>query len=425
MSRSRARVDVDAENIFSQHKTRLAEHALDADAIVSANAVHDTQAPRVVSYLAPTEQEIRDALRSQHAREVATDALSRELVKRQLEELEEREKRQAQKEMEKALADTEADEKYILERRMQHTANREALAARSFRGFAFMIQSMRNAVQVLRHGNAEARETDALAAQREHESQVKSKRFVGAQGKSLARYWLEDRTQQRFQTTAGWYLSESHHDPSGADASMLTAFFAAFVARMLYASILEALLFVTLLVLFEVLVWFVVRAAMPVLATHLDRTESLLLALVYNLVAYANGLFLAAYALAIFPHLHSFADACGTTSAVHTILWVDCTTSRTFILIAYLFVFGFLGVYRNVYCFAVLALLLCAPFMVALGIDKHEPVDVFNTFTFTSLSMAYFFMCFAAPVRGSYVWNYLLSVTWYWFAISILAGFGF
>ena len=288
---------------------------------------------------------------------------------------------------------------------------------RTLRGAASLVFGTNSAQR-------EAVERDNNEEHRRHESKQKHKLLVGAQSKSLSRYWLEHELKHRFQATMGWYLNEAHHDATGADPGMISMFLVAFLARTIYRTSLEAIALVVLITIVTAFVWFVVRACWPVTARYLDRTESLLLAFVYDLFAFVAGLFVASYTLMVWPGLKSYAEACGEVDN-DTPLWVDCTDGRTFVLIAYLFVFAFLGIFSSVYRVTILALLLTAPFMIILGFHTHETLDTFYTFTFVSLAMAYFYATFARPVRGSYVWNLLLGISWYLFVVSVLVGFGF
>jgi len=292
---------------------------------------------------------------------------------------------------------------------------------------ANLARSLRGAASLVLGTNRTQRDAAERARNEEHrrhESKQKHKLLVGAQSKALSRYWIEHELKHRFQATMGWYLNEAHHDATGADPGMISMFLVAFLARTIYRTALEAIALVVLLTIVTALVWFVVRACWPVTARYLDHTESLLLAFVYDAFAFVAGLFVASYTLLVWPGLKSYAEACGEVDN-DTPLWVDCTNGRTFVLMAYLFVFAFLGIFSSVYRVTILALLLTAPFMIILGFHSHETLDTFYTFTFASLSMAYFYATFARPVRGSYVWNLLLGISWYLFVVSILSGFGF
>ena len=290
-----------------------------------------------------------------------------------------------------------------------------------------VARAIRGALSLALHASSEHRdEAEQLdnRAHMQHETRQKHKLLVGAQSKTLARYWIEHNLKNRFQATMGWYLNEAHHDPTGADPAMISMFLVAFLARAVYRTALEAIVLVVLVAVVTTVIWFLVRACWPVTARHLDRTESLLLAFVYDIFAFAAGLFVASYTLQLWPGLQSYAEACGEVDS-DSILWVDCTNGRTFVIIAYLFIFAFLGVFASVYRVTILALLLTAPFMIILGFHTNEPLGVFYTFTFTSLSMAYFYATFARPIRDSYVWNLLLGMSWYLFVVSVLVGFGF
>jgi len=380
--------------------------------------------------LAETRAEIEAAQKTLKARQyLATTVERSEADKQRIEELERREQL-----LKWAL--TEEGQRELRNNRAQETeaAAQEKPIAPTRRGpplaalFAHNLAlAIRNAASIVLHTSEEhAAETEKINEEehRAHESRQKHKLLVGAQNKSLARYWLEHELKHRFQATMGWYMSEAHHDETGADPSMISMFLIAFLARAIYSNALEAILLVVLLGIFTAFVWFVSRACFPVAARYMDRTESLLLAFVYDIFAFAAGIFVASYTLALWPGLLSYADACGETNS-NSVLWVDCTNGRTFVIMAYLFIFAILGVFSSVYKITILALLLTTPFMIMLGFHTNEPLDVFYTFTFASASMAYFYATFARPIRGSYAWNLLLGISWYLFAVSVLIGFGF
>jgi hypothetical protein len=203
-------------------------------------------------------------------------------------------------------------------------------------------------------------------------------------------------------------------------------FMLAFLVRAVYATAYEAIVFLALYAVAELLVWFAVRALWPQTAKHLDDTESMWLALVYNLMAFGMGLSVASYMLAVWPGLMSVAEALGAGSINEHLLWVDGTNARLFVVLAYLFVFVTFSAMPSLYILCATAFAVCAPIaVVVLRFDKHEPRALFHNLLFTSLSLLYFYASFVKPVRGAYLWNLLLAVSWYLFVLSMLVGFAF
>ena len=283
----------------------------------------------------------------------------------------------------------------------------------------------------LSRGNTPQQVADGQLARehrhRQHEHLLKHKVLIGAQGKTLARYWIELGPHNRFQSTAAWYLNEAHHDPTGSDPTMIAMFLVAFLARFVYASALEAFVFGLIISPLDALVWFVARAAWPVISQSLDATESIWLTFVYNLFSFATAIAVASYALALWPGLASVSDV--LTQPNHNtsyFLWVNGVDTRVFLALLYLFMLALFSGFAALYAVSLFGFVLFAPFSVAiLRFDEHEPLRLFNSLLFCTLSMAFFYASFARPIRNTYVWNLVLAVSWYLFVISIIVGFGF
>jgi len=290
-------------------------------------------------------------------------------------------------------------------------------------------QWLRSAWQTTSNVYAKSRAKQEQSALRRHDHLVKQRQTVGGRGEALSRYWLEAVPgETQFEATAGWYLNEAHHDATGADPSIVSMFMLAFLARLVYSSALEAFVFAMFVALAELVVWFAVRLVWPGISRHLDSTESVWLAFVYNLVSFVSGVAVGSYCLAVWPGMTSVAASIRATCDVYDehILWLPCTESRIFVVLAVLFVLSMFSAFASLYAYVLSALVLVMPLSVlVLRVDRHLPVATFYTLLFASLSMAYFYASFVRLLANSYVWNLLLSVTYYLFVVSILVGFGF
>lgn len=271
----------------------------------------------------------------------------------------------------------------------------------------------------------EERKVKVLGKHRAHADLLEHKALIGAQGHTLSRYFIDNNLANRFQVSVGWYLNEAHHDALGADPTMISIFIVCFLARFIYANAVEAFLFGLLITIFDSTVWFLARALWPVVAKGLDSTESIWLTFVYNIFTSLTAVAVGSYALSLWPGIDSMAAIVGPSSDSY-FLWADGVNSRIVVVIVYLLLFGFFSAFPQLYTLCLTAFALSSPLAVAvLRYDKHEPLQLYNSLLFASLSVVYFYACAARPIGGSYVWNMLLSISWYLFVISILVGFGF
>lgn len=267
---------------------------------------------------------------------------------------------------------------------------------------------------------------------RHHENLLKHRSLIGARGQTLSRYRIANNLDNNYQVGVRWYLNEAHHDSMGADPSMMSMFIVGFLARFIYASALEAFVFGLFITLVDAIVWFTVRAMCPVIAKGLDTTESIWLTFVYNLFTFTSSVAVASYSIALWPGVDSISRIVaengggGASPSSISILWVDGVDFSVCAGIVYLLLFAFFSAFRPLYVMCLSAFAIFGPFSVAvLRYDIHEPPELYNSLLFASLSVTFLYACMVYPLRGTYLWNLVLAVSWYLFIISAVVGFGY
>lgn len=242
---------------------------------------------------------------------------------------------------------------------------------------------------------------------------------VGARGDTLSDY-ITKWNSRSVAVGTGWYVREQHHDPVGADPFMMSMFLVAFSAGLFYTSFVEAFILLVILDFVETLVWFTARSVSPVLAAELNACESRWVALVYNIFAIGAGLGTAFFVRETWPGLQSVWDAladlkCGSDG--HFLVWAPCTDAQTFVAQALVFVLIFLAAFRTLYVPAIVGLVL----VVSLVWTTKVTYDAANNIMLQALTAAYFWAWMAAPIKGTYVYNGLIALSFYLFTYSIAA----